>query len=132
LKLQNQDFFFDRAVSYTSRTISRLAKKGKEGNDYELPPIYFVAVLGFRLDISNREKHYYNGKIIDELDQEVLYPKLSYRLLVLPNFNKSKTELPTIMDQWMYFMKHLDEIEKLPNYLDKRIFSRMFHPRVCF
>ncbi|QQD13989.1 hypothetical protein JAZ75_00130 [Sphingobacterium sp. UDSM-2020] len=53
MKLQNQDFFFDRAVSYTSRTISRLAKKGKEGNDYELPPIYFVAVLGFRLDISN-------------------------------------------------------------------------------
>ncbi|MGA6120784.1 PD-(D/E)XK nuclease family transposase [Sphingobacterium anhuiense] len=132
LKLQNQDFFFDRAVSYTSRTISRLAKKGKEGNDYELPPIYFVAVLGFRLDISNREKHYYNGKIIDELDQEVLYPKLSYRLLLLPNFNKSKTELPTIMDQWMYLMKHLDEIEELPNYLDKRIFSRMFHPRVCF
>lgn len=132
MQLQNQDFFFDRAVSYTSRTISRLAKKGKEGNDYELPPIYFVAVFGFRLNISNREKHYYNGKIIDELDQEVLYPKLSYKLLVLPNFNKSKTELPTIMDQWMYLMKHLDEIEELPNYLDKRIFSRMFHPRVCF
>ncbi|MEN5055087.1 Rpn family recombination-promoting nuclease/putative transposase [Sphingobacterium kitahiroshimense] len=126
MQLQNQDFFFDRAVSYTSRTISRLSKKGKEGNDYELPPIYFVAVLGFRLDISNREKYYYTAKIIDELDQEVLYPKLSYKLLVLPNFNKSKTDLPTIMDQWMYLMKHLDEIEALPNYLDKRIFSRIF------
>ena len=132
MQLQNQDFFFDRAVSYTSRTISRLAKKGKEGNNYELPPIYFVAVLGFRLDISNREKYYYSAKIMDEFDQEVLYPKLSYKLLVLPNFNKSKNDLPTIMDQWMYLMKHLDEIDELPNYLDKRIFSRMFHPRVCF
>ncbi|WP_051959965.1 Rpn family recombination-promoting nuclease/putative transposase [Sphingobacterium sp. ML3W] len=126
MQLQNQDFFFDRAVSYTSRTISRLAKKGKEGNNYELPPIYFVAVLGFRLDISNREKYYYSAKIMDEFDQEVLYPKLSYKLLVLPNFNKSKNDLPTIMDQWMYLMKHLDEIDELPNYLDKRIFSRIF------
>src|SRR5690606_6056501 len=28
MQLQNQDFFFDRAITYTSRTISRLAKKG--------------------------------------------------------------------------------------------------------
>lgn len=51
---------------------------------------YFVAVLGFRLDISNREKYYYNAKIIDELDQEVLYPKLSYKLLVLPNLKNQR------------------------------------------
>lgn len=46
MQLQNQDFFFDRAITYTSRTISRLAKKGTDGNRYELPPVYFVAVLG--------------------------------------------------------------------------------------
>lgn len=30
MQLQNQDFFFDRAVGYTSRTISRLAKKERK------------------------------------------------------------------------------------------------------
>lgn len=126
MQLQNQDFFFDRAVGYTSRTSSRLAKKGKKGDNYELPPIYFIAVLGFRLDVANSDKYFYSGKIIDEFDQEVLYPKLSYKMLVLPNFNKAKADLPTILDQWMYLMKHLDKIDKLPNYLDKRIFSRIF------
>ncbi|MBL1411542.1 Rpn family recombination-promoting nuclease/putative transposase [Sphingobacterium faecale] len=126
MQLQNQDFFFDRAVTYTSRTISRLAKKGADGNGYELPPVYFVAVLGFQLDKANNAKYYYSAKIVDQFDQEVLYEKLSYKMLVLPNFNKSKTELSTIMDQWMYLMKHLNEIDELPNYLDKRIFSRIF------
>src|SRR5690606_24798277 len=46
MQLQNQNFFFDRAVTYTSRTISRLAKKGQEGNSDELPSVYFVAEIG--------------------------------------------------------------------------------------
>ena len=77
-------------------------------NIYELPSVYFIAVRGFRLDPSNRAKYYYCAKIIDELDQEILYPKLSYKMLVLPNFNKPLTGLDTIIDQWMYLMKHLN------------------------
>ncbi|MBE8721378.1 Rpn family recombination-promoting nuclease/putative transposase [Sphingobacterium pedocola] len=126
MQLQNQDFFFDRAVTYTSRTISRLAKKGTDGNGYELPSVYFVAVLGFRMDKLNSDKYYYSAKVIDEFDQEVLYPKLSYKMLVLPNFNKPLTGLDTVIDQWMYLMKHSHEMNQLANYLDKRIFSRIF------
>jgi len=126
MQLQNQNFFFDRAVTYTSRTISRLAKKGREGNSYELPSVYFVAVLGFRLDKTNLEKYYYSAKIVDEFDNEVLYPKLSYKMLILPNFNKPREALPTLLDQWMYLMKHCHEMNQLVNYLDKRIFSRIF------
>ena len=122
----DRNFFFDRAVSYTSRTISRETKKGENGNNYELPPVYFIAVLGFRLDNDNADKYYYSAKILDEFDHEILYPKLSYKMLVLPNFNKKRTELQTIADQWMYLMKHMDEFDELRNYLDKRIFSRIF------
>ena len=126
MQLQKQEFFFDRAVSYTARTISRESRKGKKGDQYEMPPVYFIAVLGFRLDESNTEKYYYSGKIIDEFDHELLYRKLSYKMLVLPNFNKDRTELQSISDQWMYLMKHMDELDELHNYLDKRVFSRIF------
>ena len=126
MQLQNQEFFFDRAVSYTSRTISREVKRGKKGDSYELPPVYFVAVLGFRLNDEHTDKYYYSAKIIDEFDHEVLYPKLSYKMLVLPNFNKERTDLQTVTDQWLYLMKHMDELDGLRNYLDKRIFSRIF------
>src|SRR5690606_9503832 len=103
----------------------RLAKKGREGNSYELPSVYFVAVLGFRLDKTNLEKYYYSAKIVDEFDNEMLYPKLSYKMLVLPNFNKPREASPTLLDQWMYLMKHCHEMSQLVNYWDKRIFSRI-------
>lgn len=126
LQLRNQAFFIDRAVTYTSRTISRSAKRGTEGNSYELPPVYFIGVLGFPLDPDDSEKYYYSGKIMDELDHKVLYHKLTYKFLVLPNFNKSGAELTTLLDQWMYLMKNMHAMDKLSHYLDKRIFSRIF------
>src|SRR5690606_6343756 len=43
-----------------------------------------------------------------------------------PNFNKPLTGLDTLLDQWMYLMKHSHEMNQLANYLDKRIFSRIF------
>ncbi|WP_286862925.1 PD-(D/E)XK nuclease family transposase [Sphingobacterium sp. UBA7625] len=73
MQLQSQDFLFDRRVSYASRTISKLRKKGRAGNNYELPPVYFVAVLGFCLDPENRGKYYYSGKIMDEFDNKFPY-----------------------------------------------------------
>src|SRR5690606_7453309 len=84
------------------------------------------AVLGFQLDKSNGDKYYYSAKIVDEFDNEVLYDKLSYKMLVLPNFDKPREALPSILDQWMYLLKHSHEMNQLSNYLDKRIFSRIF------
>ena len=41
-------------------------------------------------------------------------------------FNKKPTELHTIMDQWLYVLKHLSTMDKLPSFLDKRIFGLIF------
>ncbi|MFC3353366.1 PD-(D/E)XK nuclease family transposase [Sphingobacterium zeae] len=44
-----QEYFKDRAVYYTSRLINKQLSKGKKGNDYCLPVIYFIGVLEFKL-----------------------------------------------------------------------------------
>ena len=34
--------------------------------------------------------------------------------------------MQAVTDQWLYLMKHMDELDGLRNYWDKRIFSRIF------
>ncbi len=41
-------------------------------------------------------------------------------------FTKKPAELETVMDQWLYVLKHLSTMDKLPSFLDKRIFGLIF------
>jgi len=43
----NQDFFKDRALYYSARLINKLIPKGKEGNSYELPVVYFIGFFSY-------------------------------------------------------------------------------------
>lgn len=134
-----QDFFRDRAVFYTSRVIQKQVKKGFKGNTYELPEVYFIGVLEFSLD-EGSDKYFYDVALCDKETNEVFYDKLGYKFIVLPNFNKGEDELETIMDQWLYLLRHLSEMDEIPKCLDKRILSstalsgygRIFHRRACF
>lgn len=70
--------------------------------------------------------------LCDKHTKEIFYDKLGYKIVSLPIFNKKPEELETVMDQWLYLLKHLSTMDKLPSFLDERIFGLMFHPRVCF
>ena len=37
-----------------------------------------------------------------------------------------KPVLKTVMDQWLYLLKHLSTMDRLPSFLDKRIFGLIF------
>ncbi len=47
-------------------------------------------------------------------------------MISLPLFNKQPEELKTVMDQWLYLLKHLSTMDRLPTFLDKRIFGLIF------
>jgi len=129
-----QEFFRDRAVYYTSRLINKQLTRGKKGNDYCLPEVYFIGVLEFKLDgdidalpmRKTDRPYFYDVALCDKDTHEIFYDKLGYKLVSLPMFNKKPTELHTIMDQWLYVLKHLSTMDKLPSFLDKRIFGLIF------
>ena len=123
----SQDFFLDRAVYYTSRLISKQLPKGKAGNNYALPEVYFIALLEFELGEEWGKEYLYNAAIVDLKSHQTLYDKLFYKFLVLPNFTKTASELTTDMDQWLYLLKHMSQLNELPQFLDKRIFSLIFN-----
>lgn len=129
-----QEFFMDRAVYYTSRLISKQLKRGEQSNTYCLPKVYFIGILEFALPMKKRlqvdpptsESYFYDIALCDKLTQTEFYEKLGYKMISLPLFNKKPAELKTNMDRWLYLLKHLSTMDKLPSFLDKRIFGRIF------
>src|SRR5690554_2314481 len=111
----HQEYFRDRAVFYTSRLINKQLARGKKGNNYRLPEVYFIGILEFSLhepqtgtgDRATDRPYFYDIALCDRHTHEVFYDKLGYKLVSLPDFQKSPGELDTIMDQWLYLLKHL-------------------------
>ena len=122
----SQDFFMDRSVFYTSRLISQLVKKGPHGNNYELPEVYFIGLLEFCLPNFPTGQYFIDVGLCEKISKELFYPKLGFKFLVLPNFNKQEAQIHTDMDKWFYLLKHMSELDRIPDFLDKRIFGRIF------
>ncbi|MNK14537.1 flagellar assembly protein H [compost metagenome] len=129
-----QEFFKDRAVYYTSRLINKQLARGKKGSDYYLPEVYFIGILEFDMDRNGSSgisrvtecPYFYDVALCDKLTKEIFYDKLGYKMISLPLFNKQPEELKTVMDQWLYLLKHLSTMDRLPTFLDKRIFGLIF------
>src|SRR5690606_17703090 len=58
---------------------------------------------------------------------EIFYNKLGFKFLEIVNFVKTDKELLTEMDKWMYLLKDMSTLDKVPTFLDKRIFQLIFN-----
>jgi predicted transposase/invertase (TIGR01784 family) len=56
----------------------------------------------------------------------IFYDKLGYTYIELINFVKAEAELETDLDKWLYVLKHLSQMNKIPAYLRKPIFEKLF------
>jgi predicted transposase/invertase (TIGR01784 family) len=45
----------------------------------------------------------------------------------LTNFDKSETELTTNLDKWVYLLKNMHLLDKLPEFLNEGIFQKVFN-----
>lgn len=83
--------------------------------------------MDFKYD-ENREKKEFirNVKLKDQYCQ-VFYDKLTYIFIEMPRFTKEENELETHLDKWIYFLKYLEDFEKIPGILKEEIFEKAFH-----
>lgn len=122
------DNFKERALFYTSRLISDQAPKGKrQAWGYNLPEIYLVALLeNSTLEISTDSGYLHNIYLCNSETGEIFYNKLGYTYIELSKFAKADTELETDLDKWLYVLKNMSQMNKLPVYLRKPIFEKLF------
>ena len=128
VEMQNlpHEHFIDRIVHYAARLIQQQGKRGK-GWDYQLPPIYSVNIVDFKLDkkiITDKYLSYI--QLLDRDTKKVFYDKLSLVFLELPRFNKPEEKLETNVDYWMYALKNMPNLNELPDILDAEVFKKMF------
>lgn len=127
LQKTKQKFFKDRTVYYSTFPIREQAVIGSEWN-FELKKVYTIAILDFIFDEdkSQPEKLRYDVKLSDIETKKVFYDKLTFVYLEMPKFNKSAEELETKFDKWLYVLKNLHKLDRIPEKLKENIFLKLF------
>lgn len=126
LQKTKQNFFKDRTVYYSTFPIREQAKRADW--DYELKAIYTIAILDFVFDADKAEptKFRYDVKLTDVDTKKVFYDKLTFIYLEMPKFNKTVDELETRFDKWLYVIKNLNKLDRIPDKLREQIFDKLF------
>jgi len=63
---------------------------------------------------------------MDREAYKIFYPKLAYKLIELPNFVLKERELSTDLEKWLFILKNMSHLKKIPVYLRKPIFQQVF------
>lgn len=126
LQKTKQNFFKDRTVYYSTFPIREQAKRADW--NYELKAVYTIAILDFVFDEdkSDLAKFRYDVKLTDTETKEVFYDKLTFIYLEMPKFNKTVDELETRFDKWLYVLRNLNRLDRVPEKLRERIFEKLF------
>lgn len=126
LQKSKQNFFKDRTVYYSTFPIREQAKRADW--DYELKAVYTIAILDFVFDSDKNEpdKFRYDVKLTDIETKKVFYDKLTFIYLEMPKFNKTVDELETRFEKWLFVLRNLNRLERIPEKLKERIFEKLF------
>ena len=126
LQKTKQNFFKDRTVYYSTFLLREQAKRVDW--NYELNAVYTIAILDFVFDEGKNEpdKYRYDIKLMDRESCEIFYDKLTFIYLEMPKFSKTLDELETRFDKWLYVIRNLNKLDRIPETLKERIFERLF------
>ena len=126
LQKTKQNFFKDRTVYYSTFPIREQAKRADW--NYELKAVYTIAILDFVFDEDKHEpaKFRYDVKLTDTETKQVFYDKLTFIYLEMPKFNKTVDELESRFDKWLYVLRNLNRLDKVPDKLRERVFEKLF------
>ncbi len=120
-----QPYIKESAVFYTSRLISEQLPKGKKSWNYALKGVYLIALLEFEMQ-AGKGDYLHHYCLTDRATGEIFYEKLGYKFIELPKFTKAEHELETDLDRWLFLLKNLSGMDKIPVFLRKKVFQKVF------
>jgi predicted transposase/invertase (TIGR01784 family) len=126
LQKTKQKFFKDRALYYSTFPIREQAQRIDWV--YELKAVYTIAILDFVFDEDRdlADKFRYDVKLSDIETNKVFYDKLTFIYLEMPKYNKTIDQLETRFDKWLYVIRNLNKLDRVPDKLRERIFDKLF------
>ncbi len=127
LQKAKQNYFKERTIYYSTFPIQEQAEKGEW--NYNLKAVYCIGILDFTFD--DYEKESEKNEVIHAIKLKnqhgkTFYEKLTYIYLEMPNFKKNEIELQTRLDQWLYFIRHLEDFQDIPKIFKDAVFEQAF------
>ena len=125
LQKAKQKFFKDRSIFYSTFPIQEQSLQGEW--DFRLQPVYTIGILDFVFDEDkDNDKYFYDVKLTEQETKEVFCDKLNFIYIEMPKFNKTEAELETHFDKWLFAIKNLYRLDRIPGKLQEKVFERFF------
>jgi predicted transposase/invertase (TIGR01784 family) len=104
------DGFAKRVLYYSSKSYSDQIKRA----DFyrKLQPVIFIGILDF--EQTENENYISRSQIRDVETGEQTIKDMEFNFIELPKFNKQLSELSTLTEKWVYFIKNAENLEVLP------------------
>ena len=129
IQTSSQVNFKKRILYYGSKLIADQAPKGNRKSwGYDISEVYVIVLMdGFRLSARESKKDYlHSACICNRQTGEVFNEDIQYIFIELINFTKGEAELTDDLDKWLYVLKNMSSMEKLPVYFRQPIFEKLF------
>lgn len=129
LEMQNrwQPNFIDRSICYACRSVLEQVEKGKtEKQDaYKFLPIYTVCFMNYKSGTEELKKFRTDIILADKESGELASNKLRFIYLILPLFDKDVEDCVSDFDKWIYVLKHMEALSRMPFTAQKEIFKQL-------
>lgn len=126
VEMQNrkQVNFRERALFYLSRAIVGQAERGSEWQ-FELSAVYGVFFMNFCLPGENIPKLRTDVILADRDTGELFNDKLRQVFIALPLFDKEEDKCETDFERWIYVLKNMETLKRLPFKARKAVFEKL-------
>ena len=126
LQKTKQKFFKECTLYYSTLPIPEQAVKNEW--NFSLKAIYVIAILDFVFaeDVNEPNKYRYDVKLTDIDTKKVFYDKLTFIYLEMPKFNKTLDDIESRFEKWLYVIRNLARLDRIPPKLQEKIFEKVF------
>jgi len=114
MQLENVEGALKRFLYYVTKMYSSQIRKGE---DYpQLNQVIFIGILDFKT--FGGKEYLTTHQLLNTKTHEQDFKDIELNFIELPKFKKKLTELSSVLEKWIYFIKHAEELEVIPENAD--------------
>ena len=125
VEMQNksQPYFKNRSIYYVCEAIARQGERGTDWK-YNIDAVYLVAFLNFcPMDFDKKFRS--DIGLADKGNNKLFSDKMRMTFMQLPLFTKEADECDTDFDKWIYILKNMETLTRLPWAAKSSVFKRL-------
>ncbi len=110
MQVAESESFSQRVLYYTSQSYTSQIERG---DDYsKLNPTFFIGILDF--EIGANADYFSRHKVLNVETGEHILRDVEFNFIELPKFRKGESDLQSIIEQWVYFIKNAENLNVIP------------------